>query len=186
MPVTRLRTGMVGMEEMTLGHFMIILGGGQVLVLRGISDRGDRSRHREGGGRKKWADKCFNSCSTHPQNDSEEKNCSIYLPFPSIYLASSIHQYLSFPRGLRHVWQFILLNYISIPEWREARLQRLTLTSAQCHLVAITTPPPPHTVIPGNTAWCLWPVTVSSLKRALPSTTLEIHFQLPLCLWSVQ
>lgn len=38
------------------------------------------------------------------ENDSEEKkNCSIYLPFPSIYLAGSIHQYLSFPRGLRHV-----------------------------------------------------------------------------------
>lgn len=69
MLVTRLRTGMVGMEEMTVGHFMVVLGGGQALVLRGISDRGDGSRHGEGGGRKKWADKCFNSCSTHPQND---------------------------------------------------------------------------------------------------------------------
>lgn len=76
-----------------------------LVVLREISDRGDGSRHGEGGGRKRRAAQCFNSCSAQPQNDSEgkKKNCSIYLPFPSIYLASSIHQYLSFPRRLRHV-----------------------------------------------------------------------------------
>lgn len=104
MPVTGLRTGRVGTEEMIPGCLMFIMGGGQVLVLREISDRGDGSRHGKGGGRKRWAAKCFNSCSAHPQNDSEgKKNCSIYLPFPSIYLASNIHQYLSFPRRLRHV-----------------------------------------------------------------------------------
>lgn len=40
---------------------------------------------------------------SHKMTLREKKNCSIYLPFPSIYLASSIHQYLSFPRRLRHV-----------------------------------------------------------------------------------
>lgn len=67
------------------------------------------------------------------------KNDSIYLPFPSIYLPNSIHQYLSFPRGFRHVQQFILLNYISVRGWREARLQMLTLTWAQHHEDAATT-----------------------------------------------
>lgn len=78
---------------------------------RGGSGRRKRKRGRE-------VDKEFSSCSPYLQL-TRRKNGSIYLPFPSIYLPSSIHQYLSFPRGAGHVWQFILLHYISIRGWRQ-------------------------------------------------------------------
>lgn len=61
MPATGLSTSVVAMEEMTLGHLMIIFRGRQVLVLREISDRGEGRGYGEGGRRKKWADKCFSS-----------------------------------------------------------------------------------------------------------------------------
>lgn len=40
------------------------------------------------------------TAAPHIRKMTLRKNGSIYLPFPSIYLPNSIHQYLSFPRGL--------------------------------------------------------------------------------------
>ena len=43
------------------------------------------------------------TAAPHSRKLTLRKNGSIYLPFPSIYLLNSIHQYLSFPKGFRHV-----------------------------------------------------------------------------------
>ena len=99
--VTGLRTGRVGTEEMIPGCLMFILGWGQVLVLRELSDRGDISRHGEGGGRKRWAAKCFNSCSAHPQNDSEGKKIVLFIClFLPYILPATFINICHFPGGL--------------------------------------------------------------------------------------
>ena len=108
------------------------------------------------------------TAAPHIHKMTLRKNGSIYLPFPSIYLPNSIHQSLSFPRGFRHVQQFILLNYISIRGWREARLQMFTLTCAQRHSDTIPSWLPgalTHTDTAGNTAWCQIHITMFSLGQ---------------------
>lgn len=76
--------------------FNVHLGaGGQVLVLREISDRGDGSRHGEGGGRKRRAAQCFNSCSAQPQNDSEGKKKLFYLFAFSFHISCQQHSSIS-------------------------------------------------------------------------------------------
>ena len=166
---------MTGKEEMTPTHLVGILKHTRFwssweVVERcgGIWGRGRSKRKGEGGSLTSSL-----TAAPHSRKLTLRKNGSIYLPFPSIYLLNSIHQYLSFPKGFRHVQQFILLNYISIRGWREARLQMLTLTYAQCCLDTASTHllgAPTQAAIPSNTTWHQIILTTFSLEWAVCNT----------------
>lgn len=118
-------------------HQLYYFEEGKILVLGEVLERCRGGRWGRGRENRELTSRL--TAAPHIPKLTPRKNGSIYLPFPSIYLPNSIHQYLSFPRGFRHVQQFILLNYISIRGWREARLQMLTLTCARCRLDTATT-----------------------------------------------
>lgn len=105
MPGTRLRTSLVGSKEMALGHLVFILGRGRYWSL-GISDRGDvtaADMEEEEDGRSRLTSAFTAVPHIHKMTPRGKKLFYLFAFPPSIYLASSIHQYLSFPRGLRHV-----------------------------------------------------------------------------------
>ena len=100
MPGTGLRTRPVDVEEVTFSDH---LEGGRYWSSGRFQTREkEANMQRETEGRSGLTSALTAVPHIHKMT-LRKKNCSIYLTFPSIYLASSIHQYLSFPRGLRHV-----------------------------------------------------------------------------------
>lgn len=158
-------------------------GEGKIPVLGEILERWRGGRWGSGRRRRKRgreADKEFSSCSPYLQL-TLRKNGSIYLPFPSIYLPSSIHQYLSFPRG---GWTCLAIHSAALyfnTRMEAARLQMLTLTCAQPHLHTASTPP--SIWVPSlrhSEQHCLMPilVTMFSLEEALFTTSSKINLKL--------
>lgn len=97
---------MIGEKEMALMNVIIILKRAGCWSSRGAFRKVERMQRRV---RKEKDEESTGSwqvvltAAPHIRKMTLRKNGSIYLPFPSIYLPNSIHQYLSFPRGFRHV-----------------------------------------------------------------------------------